>query len=103
MAKLGGERYSVQQPIIQYVQEPSAAYVSQDGLTMFLKLGWEYVKPDDALRLKGGEAGMVFREIFIQQLQRLNPDFLDHLMAKELIKKIETVPANIEGNFLAWE
>ncbi|HQG68546.1 MAG TPA: HsdR family type I site-specific deoxyribonuclease, partial [Paludibacteraceae bacterium] len=24
-------------------------------------------------------------------------------MAKELIKKIETVPANIEGNFLAWE
>jgi len=103
MAKLGGERYSVQQPIIQYVQEPSAAYVSQDGLTMFLKLGWEYVKPDDALRLKGGEAGMVFREIFIQQLQRLNPDFLDHLMAKELIKKIETVPANIEGNFLTWE
>lgn len=103
MAKLGGERYSVQQPIIQYVQEPSAAYVSQDGLTMFLKLGWEYVKPDDALRLKGGEAGMVFREIFIRQLQRLNPDFLDHLMAEELIKKIETVPANIEGNFLAWE
>jgi type I restriction enzyme R subunit len=103
MAKLGGERYSVQQPIIQYVQEPSAAYVSQDGLTMFFKLGWEYVKPDDALRLKGGEAGMVFREIFIQQLQRLNPDFLDHLMAEELIKKIETVPANIEGNFLAWE
>ena len=103
MAKLGGERYSVQQPIIQYVQEPSAAYVSQDGLTMFLKLGWEYVKPDDALRLKGGEAGMVFREIFIQQLQRLNPDFLDHLMAEELIKKIETVPANIEGNFLTWE
>ncbi|HOJ65662.1 MAG TPA: HsdR family type I site-specific deoxyribonuclease [Paludibacteraceae bacterium] len=103
MAKLGGERYSVQQPIIQYVQEPSAAYVSQDGLTMFLKLGWEYVKPDDALRLKGGEAGMVFREIFIRQLQRLNPDFLDHLMAEELIKKIETVPANIEGNFLTWE
>jgi type I restriction enzyme R subunit len=103
MAKLGGERYSVQQPIIQYVQEPSAAYVSQDGLTMFFKLGWEYVKPDDALRLKGGEAGMVFREIFIQQLQRLNPDFLDHLMAEELIKKIETVPVNIEGNFLTWE
>ena len=103
MAKLGGERYSVQQPIIQYVQEPSAAYVSQDGLTMFLKLGWEYVKPDEALRLKGGEAGMVFREIFIRQLQRLNPDFLDHLMAEELIKKIETVPANIEGNFLTWE
>ena len=103
MSKLGSEKYSVQKPIIDYVQEPSAEYVSQDGLKVFLKLGWQYVAPDDALRMKGGESGMVFREIFIQQLQRLNPDFLDHLMAEELIKKIETLPANIEGNFLAWE
>ena len=85
------------------MQEPSAEYVSQEGLKVFLKLGWQYVAPDDALRMKGGKSGMVFREIFIRQLQRLNPDFLDHLMAEELIKKIETVPANIEGNFLAWE
>ena len=92
-------KYSVQKPIIDYVQEPSAEYVSQDGLKVFLKLGWQYVAPDDALRMKGGESGMVFREIFIQQLQRLNPDFLDHLMAEELIKKIETLPANIEEIF----
>lgn len=103
MSKPGSEKYSVQKPIIDYVQEPSAEYVSQEGLKVFLKLGWQYVAPDDALRMKGGKSGMVFREIFIRQLQRLNPDFLDHLMAEELIKKIETVPANIEGNFLAWE
>nr|MBP8699858.1 HsdR family type I site-specific deoxyribonuclease [Syntrophorhabdaceae bacterium] len=100
---LGGEKYSVQKPIIQYVQEPSAEYLTQNGAKVFLNLGWQYVTPDEALRLRGGETGMVFREIFVSQLQKLNPKFADHLMAEDIIKKIETVPANIEGNFTVWE
>ena len=103
MSKLGSEKYSVQQPIIDYVQEPSAEYVAQNGARVFLKLGWQYISPDEALRLRGGETGMVFRELFINQLQKLNPGFADHLMAEEIIKKIESIPANIEGNFTAWE
>lgn len=103
MSKLGSEKYSVQKPIIDYVQEPSAEYTAQNGARVFLKLGWQYISPDEALRLRGGETGMVFREFFINQLQRLNPGFADHLMAEEIIKKIESIPANIEGNFTAWE
>jgi type I restriction enzyme R subunit len=103
MSTLGGEKKSVQEPIIQYVQEPSAEYDAQNGGRVFIKLGWQYVNPDEALRLRGGETGMVFREIFVSQLQKLNPDFADHIMAEDIIKKIETVPATIEGNFTVWE
>ena len=103
MSKLGGEKKSVQEPIIQYVQEPSAEYAAQNGDGVFPNLGWQYVNPDEALRLRGGETHIVFREIFVSQLQKLNSDFADHLMAEDIIKKIETVPATIEGNFTVWE
>ncbi|MGC9455792.1 MAG: hypothetical protein ACP5HU_13170, partial [Phycisphaerae bacterium] len=69
MSKLGGERDSVQNPMIDYAREA----------------GWEYVSPEEAARLRGGETGMVFRELFINQMQRLNPGFMDHLLAEELI------------------
>ncbi|HQG37331.1 MAG TPA: HsdR family type I site-specific deoxyribonuclease [Bacteroidales bacterium] len=103
MSSLGGERYSVQKPVIDYVQEQSAEYISPDGTRIFLRLGWEYIKPDDALRLRGGSTGIVFREIFINQMQRLNPDFMDNLMAEDIIRKLGNILPNIEGNFTAWE
>jgi type I restriction enzyme R subunit len=103
MTKLGGERYSVQNPIINYAQDPSAEYSLPDGKKIILNLDWEYVNPNEALRLRGGKSGLVFKEIFIDQIQRLNPDFMDHLLAEELIKKLERIPPNIEGNFMAWE
>lgn len=59
MSKLGGERYSVQQPIIQYVSEAPAEYAtsSATGATKdsMEGLGWEYVSPEDAIRFRGGE------------------------------------------------
>ncbi len=64
--KLGGERYSVQKPLINYVTEPSAEYVTSDANKSFLELGWEYVSPDEALRLRGGETGFIFKELFIK-------------------------------------
>ena len=103
MTKLGGERYSVQNPIINYAQDPSAEYSLPDGKKIILNLDWEYVNPNEALRLRGGKSGLVFKEIFIDQIQQLNPDFMDHLLAEELIKKLERIPPNIEGNFMAWE
>lgn len=100
---LGGERYSVQKPLIHYVSEPSAEYAASDGKKAFLDLGWEYISPDEALRLRGGKTGFVFRELFINQMQKLNPGFMDHLLAEELIKRIERIPPSIEGNLIAWE
>ncbi len=84
---LGDEKYSAQDPIIKYVQEESAEYGSSDGSKVFLNLGWEYVNPDEALRLKGGEKGLIFKDVFIKQLQRLNPGFMDHLSAEKNIKR----------------
>ncbi len=87
MSKLGGERGAVQNPLIRYATET----------------GWEYVSQDEALRLRGGKTGFVFKDIFINQLQKLNSGFMDHLLAEDVIKKLETIPPNIEGNFIAWE
>ncbi len=36
-------------------------------------------------------------------MQRLNPSFMDHLLAEDVIKKLETILPNIEGNFTAWK
>ena len=38
--RLGGERHTVQEPLIRYAQEA----------------GWTYLPPQEALRLRGGEA-----------------------------------------------
>jgi len=84
---LGSERGAVQNPLIQYATEA----------------GWKYICADEALRLRCGETGLVFRELFIDQVQRMNPGFMDHLMAEELIKRIERIPPTIEGNLQAWE
>lgn len=83
----GGERYSVQKPLIGYVREPAA----------------EYVTSDVALRQRGGKTGFVFKELFINQMQKLNPDFMNQELAEEIIKRLERIPPNIEGNLVAWE
>lgn len=103
MSKLGGERYAVQNPLISYVREPSVEYVTSDGKNVYLKLGWEDVSPDEALRLRGGKTGFVFKDVFINQMQRLNSGFMDQFLAEDIIKRLETIPPNIEGNFIAWE
>ncbi len=84
---LGGERAAVQNPIIEYAVE----------------MGWEYVEPEEALRLRGGKEGFIFREVFIDQIQRLNSDFMDRIMAEDLIKRLKRIPPGIEGNLQAWE
>ena len=56
--KLGGEKHSVQNALINYVsREPSLEYITSDGKKIFLNLGWEYLTPEKALRLRGGESG----------------------------------------------
>ncbi len=82
---LGNERSSVQNPMIKYATD----------------IGWQYIEPDEAIRLRAGDTGLVFRELFINQMVRLNPDFMDNILADGLIKKISGIQPNIEGNLMA--
>jgi len=54
-SNLGGERGAVQNPMLKYARQA----------------GWEYVKPAEAAGLRGGETGLVFRDIFIEQFARM--------------------------------
>ncbi len=86
MTKLGNERSSVQNTLIQYACE----------------VGWTYIKSEEAERLRGGRAGLIFREIFADRLARMN-DFIDSAMVEDKIKELEKLPARKEGNLQAWE
>jgi type I restriction enzyme, R subunit len=88
MSNLGNERASVQNTLINYACGP--------------EVGWEYVAPDAAERLRGGRKGLIFREVFSNQIKRLNP-FVDLAMIEEKVKALERLPARIEGNLQAWE
>ena len=83
----GAERSTVQSPLIRYATEA----------------GWTYLSPDDALRLRRGETGLVLHEVLLQQLQRLNPGMVDAQKAEEVIRRLLRVQPSIEGNLQAWE
>lgn len=87
METLGTEKASVQNTLIRYACD----------------IGWDYIKPDEALRLRGGRSGLILKEIFTNQIIKLNADFIDNLMIDDLIKRIERLPARIDGNLESWE
>jgi type I restriction enzyme R subunit len=87
MSRFGNEKSAVQDPLIQYACE----------------IGWEYIKPEDALRLRGGKTGLILKPVFTEQIAKLNSDFIDTNMIEDIIKRIERLPATIEGNLQAWE
>jgi type I restriction enzyme R subunit len=87
MARLSNERAAVQAPLIRYAAEA----------------GWKYIDPDEALRLRRGEASPILWDIFIQRVQALNPGIVDHLKAEDLAKRLARVRPAIEGNLEAWE
>ncbi|MBW2068477.1 MAG: hypothetical protein JRI31_06355 [Deltaproteobacteria bacterium] len=86
--RLGGERHTVQEPLIRYAQEA----------------GWTYLPPQEALRLRGGEDSPILKMVLVKQLQRLNHGVVDSVAkAEEVIARLVRVRPNIEGNFKAWE
>ena len=103
MSYTGSEQDAVQNPLLDYVQETTAEYTTEDGTRLMFQLGWDYVSSEEAMRMKGGKEGLVFREVFINQMQKLNPDFMDNIMAEELIKNLERISPTKEGNLTAWE
>ena len=83
---ISGERPGVQNRIIEYARQ----------------IGWNYISPDDAIRLRGGETGIMLREVFKNEIVRLNPD-MDPGDIDNLIKNLETVSPDIKGNREVWE
>jgi type I restriction enzyme R subunit len=82
----------------------SEAGVVQYPLVRYaLDVGWEWLSPEEALRLRRGDTGPVLWEVLVEQLQRLNPGVVDHGRAEELAGRLVRVRPSIEGNLDAWE
>lgn len=85
---LASERHTVQKPFVRYAQE----------------VGWAYLSPEEALRLRGGEASPILRTILVERLQRLNPGVVDSATkAEEEVERLIRVRPDIEGNLQTWE
>jgi type I restriction enzyme, R subunit len=80
---------------VRVVQAPMVRYATD--------VGWDYLPPDDAVRLRHGETGAILWEVLIEQLQRLNPDVVDLERAEHAASSLTKVRPTIEGNLDAWE
>lgn len=98
---LGNER-DVQDDILKYVQEEQGVYKTAEGVDLFLSLGWQYINRSKALAKRGSESSLFFYDVLRQQLLRLN-EFLTDDLVGELIRRLEKIPATLEGNLDIWE
>jgi type I restriction enzyme R subunit len=76
------ERSAVQNPMLKYAQE----------------IGWEYVKPDDALAFRGSDTGLYFTGILEAQLVRLNPGVVDLSRSPDILRRLNLLKPTLEGN-----
>ena len=67
------------------------------------EIGWTPVRPADALTMRGGDAGVLFRGILEEALHLFNPWMTDDAV-RSVVENIQALPATIEGNrqTLAW-
>ena len=65
--------------------------------------GWIPVRPVDALTMRGGEAGLLFRGVLEEALHRFNSWMTDDAV-RSVVENIQALPPIIEGNrqMLAW-
>jgi len=87
-ANLGTETPTVQNPFIKYSGE----------------IGWDILSREEALSLRKGENGNLFYRVLEDQLVKLNRGIVNREKAAEIIREIEAVRNNIEGNaeILSW-
>ena len=67
------------------------------------EIGWTPMSPKDALTLRSGEAGLLFRSEVESALRRFNP-WLTAAAVRSVVENLQALPPTIEGNrqMLAW-
>jgi type I restriction enzyme, R subunit len=82
------ERSQAQNPLIKYAEA----------------IGWEYIAPREALEQRGSDGGLYLRPVLEEQLQRLNPGRLDEPLTADIIRRLNQLPASLDGNreMLTW-
>ena len=67
------------------------------------EVGWTSMSPKDALVLRGGEAGLLFRSEVESALRRFNPWMTDDAI-RSVVENLQALPPTIEGDrqMLAW-
>ena len=67
------------------------------------EIGWAPLRPVDALAMRGGEAGLLFRGVLEDALHRFNPWLTDDAV-RSVVENIQAIAPTIEGNrqMLAW-
>lgn len=85
---LANEAGTVQFPLVKHAAE----------------IGWTVISDAEALRRRGGEAGLFFDKELEDALLRLNPDIITAENVQSVIQRMESVPNTIEGNreILEW-
>ncbi|GJD22905.1 hypothetical protein RIVM261_078610 [Rivularia sp. IAM M-261] len=66
--------------------------------------GWEYITPEYALAIRGSDKFTYLYPILENQLIKLNPDVVNTIRAKEIIRQFDLLKPTIEGNrdALSW-
>lgn len=83
--------------------------ISEAGTVQFpmvkhaTEIGWTSLTPQDALTLRGGEAGTFLREVLEQKLVEFNP-WLTPDAVRSIIETLDALPQTMEGNreMLSW-
>lgn len=83
------ERSAVQDPLLKYANE----------------IGWQYIPPSDARRMRGGDsAARYFTDILKTQLLKLNKDVVDDSNFDDVMRRFNLIKSTLEGNqnALSW-
>ena len=75
------EAGSVQYPMVRHTAE----------------IGWTPLRPSEALAMRGGESGLLFRSVLEEALRRFNPWMVDEAV-RSVVENIQALPPTIEGN-----
>lgn len=88
MARGFTERATVQDPLVKYAAE----------------VGWNAVPQAEQLTFRKGEAGLFFYQVLRDKITEFNPGVVTEANVDEIIRRIETARASIEGNedILLW-
>ncbi len=82
------ERSAVQNPMLRYADS----------------IGWTYISPEEALKLRNGDTGLYFTEILEAQLLKLNPGIVTPDRTADILRRLNLLEPTIEGNrdALSW-